>query len=101
MGTAIDDPTSPEYKELNQAYQATFKKEITLPWFVATGFDGLKLIALAMERGGFASQDIKDELYKIQGYRGACRLYSFTPQGSAPQLERMFRIVNGVFTKAR
>lgn len=95
--TSIEDPASDEYKTLAKTYRDVFAKEINLPWFVATGYDGLRMLALALDRGHSDPERAKDEMYRIQGYRGACREYSFSSSGSAGQREKMYQIMGGRF----
>lgn len=50
--SGIKDPNRPETKELAAMYQKKFGRKMTMPWFVGTGYDAIKLLSLAVEKVG-------------------------------------------------
>ena len=93
--TGIADPSTAEYQGLAELYRTRFKKEITLPWFVATGYDAVKLVVLAAKDTQGDAVALKNNLYKIHDYRGTARKYSINAGGSAPDMEMMYQIRAG------
>jgi branched-chain amino acid transport system substrate-binding protein len=99
--TSIGDPETAGFKALEKLYDKKFKKKVTLPWFVATGYDAIRILASAMQKAGTEGAAIKDALYQIKGYQGAGRVYSFTAAGSSPDYEIMGQIRGGKFVRVR
>ncbi len=97
--TMIGDPKGPPMRKLAAGYQAKFKKPLTLPWFVATGFDAFNILAGAVKASDGTKKGIKEALYKIRNYPGAYRRISIGPLGSAPQEEGVYRIHAGKFER--
>ena len=95
--TGVGDPSTREYSSLSNRYKQKFKKDITMPWFVATGYDALKLVARAAEVHGETGLQIRSGLEQTVDYRGAARTYTFNDQGTAAEMERMFRIKGATF----
>lgn len=95
--TGIQDPTSKDFKELSRRYEIQFHKELTLPWFVATGYDALKILARAAERTSQSHSTLQQELYSVQNFPGAARTYSINSAGSSPDYEHLFQIREGKF----
>ena len=97
--TGISDPENQRYQLLQKQYQARFSKPLTLPWFVATGYDAVMRVAQIFAENGVEGTKIRDGLYSLKDYPGACRSYSFNELGSAPDFETMFQIRQGRFQK--
>jgi branched-chain amino acid transport system substrate-binding protein len=78
-------------------YKEKFGHAATMPWFVATAYDGIMILAQAMRKGNLTGSLIKDYLYTIKDFPGAASSYSFTAQGSAPQMAVMYQVRGGKF----
>jgi branched-chain amino acid transport system substrate-binding protein len=96
---SIADPDTPLFKDLQERYARKYGRPLTQPWFVATGYDGLMLVAQAISRAGTDGTAIKDEFYRIKDYKGAGRTFSFSAAGSSPDYENMFQIREGRFVR--
>ena len=61
------------------------------------GYDAMMLLAEAMRRADtLESEDIRDALVSIKGYKGIGGIFDFTDgSGDGIQTARLFRIVNG------
>ena len=95
--TGLTDPSSPEYQKLALLYKAKLHHDITLPWFVAVGYDSVGLFQTSLAQGSIGSEDVKNALYKIKNYKGASCELSINERGSSPQYERMFLLKGGKF----
>lgn len=93
--TGLVDPKSEPFERLLHAYKKKFGHDMTLPWFVAVGYDSVKLLLLARATRGMSAEQIKNGLYDIRDFQGASGTISFNDKGSSPQLERMYRIKQG------
>jgi branched-chain amino acid transport system substrate-binding protein len=78
-------------------YRRKFKREPTLPLFVAWGYDGIRLLTSAISKVGPDSEKIKEYLYTVDGFPGASSRITFNRSGSSPVMERMFVIRGGKF----
>ncbi len=90
------DPQSrePQQREFIDAYQSRYN-EVPDTW-AAHGYDALKLIALAIERGGSAQPDsVRGGLSSIDNYRGASGDAGFDNNGDVVQYPRLFIIHQG------
>lgn len=90
--TGIQDPDRPETKLLAKKYRAHFKKELSMPWFVATGHDAILLFAHAIATVGPHPEEIKDFLYTVRNFRGAAQDISISAGGSSPYYASMFQV---------
>lgn len=95
--TAIKDPQNDRSSELFNRYQLKFKRPVTMPWFVSTGYDGVMLLAAAIEKGGADSERIKRQLYAVRDFQGATQNFTFNDKGSAPQMAGMTQVKSGKF----
>lgn len=91
----IRDPNSSEAKKLFETYRKKFKKPVTLPWYVATGYDSIKLLAESIKKSSTNSIKVKDYLYCIKNFKGASKNITISSGGSAPTYEKIFKISNG------
>lgn len=95
--SATKDPNNAMMRALESRYENTFKKKITMGWFVATGHDAVKLFAHAIQNAGADSEKIKDFLYTVQDFPGAAQNISISSGGSSPYYSSMFQIRGGTF----
>ena len=75
------DPESNDVKvkEFEKKYQAKFHKEGDV--FAATAYDAVYIMKLAIEKVGYNSESIKNELYKIKYFLGVTGSTSFDKNG--------------------
>ena len=85
--------------EITLKFAKKFKEKYgTLPDpEAAFSYDAVKILALAMERGGFTSEDIKNALYKIKGYNGITGKTSFDENGDVIKPVGFKRVHNGKY----
>jgi len=85
--------------EITLKFAKKFKEKYgTLPDpEAAFSYDAVKILALAMERGGFTSEDIKNALYKIKGYNGVTGKTSFDENGDVIKPVGFKRVHNGKY----
>ncbi len=95
--TMTGDPDFPASKRLYESYKKHFGKPITQAQFVAWGYDGVRLIALAA-RTGTERLKIKDALHSIKDVEGASGTITMNERGSAPREVHIFQVKNGAFT---
>jgi len=65
--------------------------------FAAHSYDALKIIALAIQKGGYNSDGIKNALYNISNYPGVSGITSFDKNGDVLQPAMIKQIKNGQF----
>jgi len=85
--------------EITLKFAKKFKEKYgTLPDpEAAFSYDAVKILALAMEKGGFTSEDIKNALYKIKGYNGITGKTSFDENGDVIKPVGFKRVHNGKY----
>jgi branched-chain amino acid transport system substrate-binding protein len=93
----MKDPGGAELELIAAAYSKKFKRPMTLPWFVATAYDGVKLIAHCAQKVGSTPSSIRDCIAQTTNLPGVSQTLSFNPGGSSPQTERIFQLRNGKF----
>jgi branched-chain amino acid transport system substrate-binding protein len=93
------DPTS-ESEEVQQfLHNFSDKYGIQPDPSAAMSYDAMKIVALAIEKGGYTADGIKEALYGIKNFPGVAGLTSFDENGDAMK-PIQFRIVkNGKFVK--
>jgi branched-chain amino acid transport system substrate-binding protein len=69
--------------------------------YAAAGYDCIKIIAMAIEKGGTRSEAIKNALYKIKDFQGVTGLTSFDEYGEVTKEYDMFIVKNGKFVLYR
>jgi branched-chain amino acid transport system substrate-binding protein len=65
--------------------------------YAANGYDAVYLIKVAIEKGGYNGEMIKDELYKINNYHGANGTISFDKNGDVIMPLAFKEMQNGKF----
>jgi branched-chain amino acid transport system substrate-binding protein len=91
------EPTNTEVGVMAKQYREKFGKEPTQILFQGWGYDGLNIIAKAMETEGVSPNAIKSGLYQIADYPGTIGKISINREGSHRVGVKMFQIRNGVF----
>jgi len=100
-GVVFSTPEPPSDAEpvvanFRKNYKKKFGKDVGL--MSDTGYDALKIIALAIERGGYSAEAIKTQLESLKDYPGAAGSTTFDQYGDVPR-PVMFKVVkNGQFT---
>jgi branched-chain amino acid transport system substrate-binding protein len=95
--TPAFDPESKD--QLIQAFQQAYTKRYGKPaeTFAATAYDALKIVVLAIKRGGYNSDGIKRELYNIQNYPGISGITTFDRNGDVIKPAMIKTVRNGKF----
>jgi branched-chain amino acid transport system substrate-binding protein len=93
----MKDPHGEELARLSAIYSKKFNRPVALPWFVATAYDGVKLIASCAANAGPTPGDVRDCVAATTNFPGISQTLSFNPGGSSPQIESIFQIHNGRF----
>jgi len=65
--------------------------------FAAHGYDAMHILALAIEKGGFTADGIRNSLYRIQNYPGVSGLTSFDSNGDVIKPVKLKTVRNGKF----
>jgi branched-chain amino acid transport system substrate-binding protein len=91
------DPELGATSQLYTKYQKKFGRAPELQWFLTTGYDGVMMLASALREKFNSGKSLREYLYSLQGYVGVTQKFSFTPEGSAPQMAVMYRIRAGKF----
>ncbi|MDC0358733.1 ABC transporter substrate-binding protein [Oligoflexia bacterium] len=98
--TQSADPHTPEAKQVLEIYKKRFDKEAAFPLFTAWGWDGVMLIADAVEAGARTSEEITEALYEVRNYQGASGPISINAFGSSRMEVNMFQVRKGRFVRA-
>jgi branched-chain amino acid transport system substrate-binding protein len=93
----MKDPSGPDFERVAIAYQKRFNKAMTLPWFVCTAYDGVKLLSFCAKKVGTNPAAVRDCIAETKNLSGVTQTFSFTPGGSSPQTESIFRLHKGLF----
>ena len=88
------DPQNQSAAEFKSLYKQKFNKEPTQLLLSSWGYDAVQLLAIAISKCDTDRTCIKDELYKVKDFDGASGTISFTSKGSAPTMERIFKITD-------
>lgn len=82
-----------------QAFVKSYKERYgdTPDIFAAFSYDSMRILALAMKSGGTSSAGIKDALYEIKDFPGACGPTSFDKNGDVTQPAFLKTVRNGRF----
>lgn len=93
----IRDPSGPEVERISAAYSKRFKRPMTLPWYVATAYDSVNLIAHCARKVVPTPAAIRDCIAGTKDLAGISQTLSFNAGGSSPQIESMFQLRKGIF----
>lgn len=95
--TNIQDPDSKEYLSLQNRYKKKYGRDISMPWFVAVGYDSVGVLLKAWLMGKGSKENLKEALYSIKAYKGSSTEISINERGSSPQYERTYQLKLGKF----
>ena len=77
---AYDSGSSNEAtRKFDEAYSKRFGAHSEM--FAANAYDAVRIVALAIKKGGYSADEIKQELYKIRDYPGASGQTTFDSNG--------------------
>lgn len=93
----MKDPSGPEFERLAALYLKKFKRPMTLPWFVATAYDGVNLITSCATKAGAIAGAVRNCIADTKGLPGVSQTFEFTEGGSSPQVESVFQVRDGTF----
>jgi branched-chain amino acid transport system substrate-binding protein len=82
---------------LFRKYLSKFGRQLELQWFLTTGYDGVMMLASALQAKYSRGISTGEFLYSLKEYEGVTQRFSFTPEGSAPQMAVMYKIRGGKF----
>jgi len=96
--TPFYDPNSLEehIRQFLKSFEEEFNREPGI--FAGHGYDALKIVTLAIERGGYSGEAIKNELYKVRDFPGVSGNTSFDENGDVVKPVAIKTVKNGVFT---
>lgn len=91
------DPTdpAPQVQNFIKHYRQKYNRDPEL--YGATAFDGIKLIALAIQNGGYSAEGIKKALYQVKDYQGVTGKTTFDKDGIAIKPVNFTILKNGKF----
>jgi len=69
--------------------------------YAASSYDALKILAYAIDRGGFSSEEIKKSLYSIKDFPGVTGSTTFDSNGDVTKPIGIKKVQNGIFTWAQ
>lgn len=77
------------------AFKKKYEKEPDI--FAAQGYDALNLVALAISKGGFTAEAIREELSKVKNYPGVGGTITFDLNGDVIKPLRLMIVRQGKF----
>ncbi len=80
-----------------QKYTSKYNKEPEN--FAAHAYDALKILSVAIDKGGYSSEGIKEALYNIKNYPGVSGTTTFDKNGDVEKPATMKILKNGRFIK--
>jgi branched-chain amino acid transport system substrate-binding protein len=96
-GLPDNDPQKPVLLKYITDYEAKYKSAVS--GFGGYAWEGLEMVALALQKAGVDRAKIRDEIEKINGYVGISGIFRLSPQDhnglSKDEAFVMVRIVNG------
>lgn len=98
--TMVEDPSGERFKRLTALYEQKFHAPLTLPWYVATGFDALNLVMHARNQSDGTGPGMKDALLRTKDFAGVSQTFTINPGGSSPVHEKVFVIRDGMYVPA-
>ena len=90
------DPQKSALLKYIKDYESRYKTNVS--GFGGYAYDGLNLLAIALEKAGADKAKIRDELEKIKGYKGVSGVFNFSPSehnGLTMDAFVLVKIVNG------
>lgn len=92
MGYGISDK---EIKEFSEKFKTKYGEEPDV--YSAYAFDAIKIIVKAIQEGGYISEGIKNELYKMKDFKGVTGLTTFDKFGEVDKPFYIYEVKNGKF----
>jgi branched-chain amino acid transport system substrate-binding protein len=89
------ESNDPTIRKFVDGYRARYSD--TPDVFAAYSYDAMRILALAVERNGVTSDDIRSGLYSIKDFQGVCGLTSFDENGDVIQPAFLKTVRNGKF----
>jgi len=91
------DPQSPEpvVKKFVENFRVAYHQDADI--FAGLGYDAMKLLAVALEKGGLNSEKIKSTLYQIKDFPGVTGKTSFDQNGDVSKTISIQKVENGRF----
>ena len=86
---------SPAIKKFTETFRKKYNRDPGV--FAAHGYDALNIIALAIQKGGYDSDKIKEQLYKIKDFDGVSGKTSFDHNGDVIKPVSIKTVKNGKF----
>ncbi|MBI5325613.1 MAG: penicillin-binding protein activator [Ignavibacteriae bacterium] len=88
---------NPKYSAFAKKYLEKYGSDCDV--FSATAYDALYILKIAIEKGGYNSEGIKNELYKINNFIGVTGMTSFDSNGDVVKPVVVKEIKNGEFVE--
>ena len=97
FSSPVFDPTSddPNVKSFVQRFRARYQSDPDV--WSAHGYDAMELLAYAINKEGFSSDDIKRGLYSIRDFPGVSGKTSFDENGDVEKAARFLTVKQGKF----
>lgn len=89
------DSGSEHISKFVQAFEKKYGKKPNI--YAASSYDSMKILAKAMEQGGFSSNGIKEALYSIKDFQGVTGKTSFDQNGDVTKPIGIKQVNNGEF----
>ncbi len=101
--TIIDVPGLSDSNEMAQtflsSFQQKFNEEPGFPFYAGSGYDGVHILAEAIEKVGTGSEAVRDYFYGITAYNGVIGQYGFDSNGDLVGIDYVVRhVVDGEVT---
>lgn len=86
---------NPTIKNFIETFRNKYKRDPGV--FAAHGYDALNIIALAIQKGGYDSDKIKEQLYKVKDFDGVSGKTSFDQNGDVIKAVSIKTVKKGKF----
>ena len=93
MFTTLKENRDETFKNFASKFKTKYNEKPGL--LESLGYDSFNVTALAIEKGGFTAEGIKNALYGIQNYKGVTGLISFDRNGDVSKPFAIKKIING------
>jgi len=93
------DESASTTADFMQKHEAKFGEQSAWPVFSANSYDGMMLVAMAIEEHGYNADAVRDYLYAVADYDGAAGMLTIDENGDALKNFELMKIENGEFVK--